>query len=118
MGLGLGLGCGLGSGLGCRAGPGPGEDRAMTEKRKVGGGKAPKIKAEAGKIPAAGQRRKCLACGKPMDARYRPFCSRRCTELDLGRWFTEDYRIPTQEPAEGDEEPDGDSEQDPLADPS
>ncbi len=89
----------------------------MTGKRKDGGGKAPKIKAEAGKIPASGQRKKCLACGKPMDTRYRPFCSRRCAELDLGRWFTEGYRIPTQEPAEGDQEPDGDSEQDPQADP-
>ncbi len=90
----------------------------MTEKRKDGGGKAPQKSADAGKIPATGRRKKCLSCGRPMDARYRPLCSRRSAELDLGRWFTEDYRIPTQEPAEGDEEPDGDGEQDPRADPS
>ncbi len=24
----------------------------------------------------------------------RPFCSRRCADVDLGRWLTERYRIP------------------------
>lgn len=23
-----------------------------------------------------------------------PFCSSRCKQVDLGRWFNEDYRIP------------------------
>lgn len=43
----------------------------------------------------------CPVCGKPAEAAYRPFCSRRCADLDLGRWFNEDYRIPAEE-ADGD----------------
>jgi endogenous inhibitor of DNA gyrase (YacG/DUF329 family) len=29
-----------------------------------------------------------------MVARFRPFCSRRCADIDLGRWFKGDYVIP------------------------
>ena len=36
----------------------------------------------------------CPICGKPTAADYRPFCSRRCADVDLGRWLTESYRIP------------------------
>lgn len=36
----------------------------------------------------------CPVCGKPKDARFRPFCSRRCADVDLGRWFKGDYAIP------------------------
>ena len=39
----------------------------------------------------------CLMCGKPVVARYRPFCSQRCADLDLGRWLNESYRVPTNE---------------------
>ncbi len=39
----------------------------------------------------------CVLCGKPVVARYRPFCSTRCADLDLGRWLTERYRVPTAE---------------------
>ncbi|MYG52392.1 MAG: DNA gyrase inhibitor YacG [Rhodospirillaceae bacterium] len=45
----------------------------------------------------------CPVCGKPAEAVYRPFCSRRCADVDLGRWFNEDYRIPA---AESDDETD------------
>ena len=41
----------------------------------------------------------CPVCGKAVAAAYRPFCSRRCADVDLGRWLTESYRIPA-EPAE------------------
>lgn len=34
---------------------------------------------------------------------YRPFCSRRCADIDLQRWFTGAYAIPA-EPAEDGEE--------------
>ncbi len=43
----------------------------------------------------------CPVCGKPAEAAYRPFCSRRCADVDLGRWFNEDYRIPAPEADEG-----------------
>ncbi|CUW48050.1 DNA gyrase inhibitor YacG [Novacetimonas hansenii] len=36
----------------------------------------------------------CPVCGKPMVQAYRPFCSRRCADIDLGRWFTGQYRVP------------------------
>ena len=41
----------------------------------------------------------CPICGKATSQDYRPFCSRRCADVDLGRWLTESYRIP----ASGDE---------------
>ncbi|MBV8913053.1 MAG: DNA gyrase inhibitor YacG [Acetobacteraceae bacterium] len=50
----------------------------------------------------------CPICGKPAPAaRYRPFCSQRCADIDLGRWFTGSYAIPGPPPElEEDEAPD------------
>ena len=46
---------------------------------------------------------KCAICGKPVTAEYRPFCSKRCAHIDLGRWLKEGYRVPTNEgPSEED----------------
>jgi uncharacterized protein len=39
----------------------------------------------------------CPTCRKPSDPRFRPFCSKRCKELDLLRWLNEDYRVPVVE---------------------
>ena len=39
----------------------------------------------------------CPICGKESEAKYRPFCSRRCADIDLGRWLNESYRIPASE---------------------
>jgi endogenous inhibitor of DNA gyrase (YacG/DUF329 family) len=37
----------------------------------------------------------CPICGKPAETpRLRPFCSPRCADVDLGRWFTGAYRVP------------------------
>ncbi|NBB52943.1 DNA gyrase inhibitor YacG [Rhizobium sp. CRIBSB] len=37
----------------------------------------------------------CPICKKnPVEAAFRPFCSRRCADVDLGRWFTGAYVIP------------------------
>lgn len=41
-------------------------------------------------MPAA-----CPICKRPVDPDYRPFCSRRCADLDLGRWLTGAYAIPS-----------------------
>ena len=30
--------------------------------------------------------------------RYRPFCSERCKQIDLGAWASEDFRMPTEAP--------------------
>ena len=43
----------------------------------------------------------CPICGKPEVRRYRPFCSARCQEIDLGRWLKGGYRLPTAERPEG-----------------
>jgi endogenous inhibitor of DNA gyrase (YacG/DUF329 family) len=33
-------------------------------------------------------------CGKPRDEANRPFCSRRCAQVELGRWLTGQYVVP------------------------
>ena len=45
----------------------------------------------------------CPICGGPVEPRYRPFCSRRCADVDLQRWLVGRYVIA---PREGDEEAD------------
>lgn len=39
----------------------------------------------------------CPICGRQSDAKYRPFCSRRCADVDLGRWLNGSYAIPAVE---------------------
>lgn len=41
----------------------------------------------------------CPICARPPQARYRPFCSKRCADVDLHRWLGEHYRVPTDEPS-------------------
>jgi len=36
----------------------------------------------------------CPICSKPTDAKYKPFCSRRCADVDLSRWLKGGYAIP------------------------
>ena len=38
--------------------------------------------------------RKCPICGKPASAERRPFCSRRCADIDLQRWLSGRYVVP------------------------
>ena len=46
----------------------------------------------------------CPICGQEMRGRSPaewpqfPFCSKRCKMIDLGRWLTESYGIPAEEP--------------------
>lgn len=51
----------------------------------------------------------CPICGKPAAPDYRPFCSRRCADVDLGRWLTESYRIPAESEDEAEETPPDDN---------
>jgi endogenous inhibitor of DNA gyrase (YacG/DUF329 family) len=37
--------------------------------------------------------RPCPICGKPAQADFRPFCSRRCADVDLNRWLKGLYSI-------------------------
>lgn len=34
-------------------------------------------------------------CGKPVVEKFTPFCSSRCSMLDLGKWLGEGYKIET-----------------------
>jgi len=36
----------------------------------------------------------CPTCGKPAEEGFRPFCSKRCADIDLGRWLKGGYAIP------------------------
>ena len=45
----------------------------------------------------------CPICGRKAEPRYRPFCSRRCADVDLGRWLTGGYAIPTEHVGDDDE---------------
>jgi endogenous inhibitor of DNA gyrase (YacG/DUF329 family) len=40
--------------------------------------------------PAASR---CPNCGKPTVKPHRPFCSKRCAQVDLGRWLKGHYAI-------------------------
>ena len=39
----------------------------------------------------------CPICGKPAVERFHPFCSKRCADIDLGRWLNESYRVKSDE---------------------
>jgi endogenous inhibitor of DNA gyrase (YacG/DUF329 family) len=48
----------------------------------------------------------CPICHKDSDPKYRPFCSRRCADVDLGRWLTGGYAIPAEEARPGEDDDD------------
>lgn len=39
----------------------------------------------------------CPICEKPTDPAYKPFCSRRCADVDLQRWLTGRYAVPAED---------------------
>jgi len=47
----------------------------------------------------------CPICGKEAVERFRPFCSRRCTDVDLNRWLSGVYAVPVSADEEEDELP-------------
>ncbi|MBV0912522.1 DNA gyrase inhibitor YacG [Anianabacter salinae] len=51
---------------------------------------------------------RCPICKRETHADYRPFCSRRCADVDLGRWVTGAYAIPAEDGgSDGDLDDDG-----------
>jgi endogenous inhibitor of DNA gyrase (YacG/DUF329 family) len=52
------------------------------------------------KVPSA---RLCPICGKPVDEAFKPFCSKRCADIDLNRWLSGVYVVPVR----SDEDEDG-----------
>jgi hypothetical protein len=41
--------------------------------------------------------RSCPICRKPEEQKFRPFCSKRCADVDLSRWLKGSYAIPAEE---------------------
>jgi len=46
------------------------------------------------------QKAACPLCEQPAKAPHTPFCSHRCAQLDLGKWLTGSYTIPSYEAME------------------
>jgi uncharacterized protein len=46
----------------------------------------------------------CPVCSKPAAPEAKPFCSLRCRDVDLNRWFTGGYAVPAVELDDVDEE--------------
>jgi endogenous inhibitor of DNA gyrase (YacG/DUF329 family) len=46
----------------------------------------------------------CAICGNPRSEEYRPFCSKRCADVDLGRWLNGSYAVPVETDADEDGE--------------
>ncbi|MGH6665759.1 MAG: DNA gyrase inhibitor YacG [Pseudolabrys sp.] len=45
----------------------------------------------------------CPICGKATEQAFKPFCSKRCADIDLNRWLSGVYAVPVKE----DEDEDG-----------
>lgn len=45
----------------------------------------------------------CPICQRPAMEQFRPFCSKRCADVDLGRWLTNSYAIPVTDDEDGTE---------------
>ena len=47
----------------------------------------------------------CPICSKMTDnTKYRPFCSKRCADIDLGNWFSQSYVIEGKAPIDEENE--------------
>jgi|TARA_B110000908_G_scaffold63617_1_gene77345 endogenous inhibitor of DNA gyrase (YacG/DUF329 family) len=40
----------------------------------------------------------CPICERNTEVEFRPFCSKRCADVDLGRWVNGSYAVPSQDP--------------------
>ena len=48
----------------------------------------------------------CPICGKPAAEKFRPFCGKRCADVDLNRWLSNVYVVPASAAdADEDEKP-------------
>ena len=54
---------------------------------------------------------KCPVCKKPTVEKYKPFCSVRCADIDLGRWFLGKYVVHTDEKPQDSQDVDDDRNQ-------
>ena len=52
----------------------------------------------------------CPICGRPADPALRPFCSKRCADVDLQRWLSGRYVVPAVEDEDGPREESSDQD--------
>lgn len=56
---------------------------------------------------------RCAECAEPLPARdenaFFPFCSKRCKDVDLSRWFNEEYALPVSQHSTERDLPDDDT---------
>jgi len=45
--------------------------------------------------------RKCPICGRAAVEEFKPFCSKRCADVDLNRWLSGSYVIPARDDEPG-----------------
>lgn len=72
----------------------------MTGTKKSGETGTPSNR-ETATMPSRGR---CPICGRPTERTMKPFCSRRCADVDLARWLGGVYRVEIDDPDAEDEE--------------
>jgi endogenous inhibitor of DNA gyrase (YacG/DUF329 family) len=60
--------------------------------------------------PAREKPKLCPICRKPQDELFRPFCSKRCADVDLHRWLAGTYAVPATEDDDDEARRDGEEE--------
>ena len=75
--------------------------------QQAGAGDAPPLRARAASSSELPLHFRCPICGKAAKPEVRPFCSTRCADIDLGRWLTDRYAIPTADDEDEDAVPEG-----------
>jgi len=61
-------------------------------------GKPDKAAGDGTSGPRRRSPRPCPICSKMSVERYHPFCSKRCADIDLGRWLGGRYAVPAEDP--------------------
>jgi len=60
-------------------------------------------------VERKGTAARCPICGKATERAFRPFCSKRCADIDLNRWLSGVYAVPVSESDDEDGERIGDA---------
>ncbi|MCX8954398.1 DNA gyrase inhibitor YacG [Ruegeria sp. NA] len=50
----------------------------------------------------------CPICGEETQKKFRPFCSKRCADIDLAKWLNGSYAVPSQREDDPESEADAD----------
>lgn len=53
----------------------------------------------------------CPMCKKASDPDFKPFCSKRCADLDLGKWMSDSYAIPGEPADQAEDNPPSEEDQ-------